>query len=81
MSAEKMKNESIRTLHLVQEVCNLPPESFKIGEKSNDPVAYSSCMNPISGSGAIITNCKHYSHLECLRKYYLQQETAQDNQY
>ena len=38
-------------------------------------------MNPITGSAAIITNCKHYSHLECLRKYYLQQETAQDNQY
>lgn len=26
-------------------------------------------MNPYSGSGAVITNCRHYSHVKCLNHY------------
>ena len=36
-------------------------------------------MNKYTGSGGVLTNCKHYAHLECLSKYHQQQETVNDN--
>jgi hypothetical protein len=38
-------------------------------------------LNPYTGSGAVLTNCKHYSHINCLRKYYEQQEMSYEAQY
>jgi len=36
-------------------------------------------LNKYTGSGGVLTNCKHYAHLECLSKYHQQQETVNDN--
>lgn len=38
-------------------------------------------MNVYSGAGSIINNCKHYSHIECLRDYQQQQATISDHNY
>jgi hypothetical protein len=32
-------------------------------------------MNQLTGTASVIIHCKHYSHLECLRKYYTQQNS------
>ena len=28
-------------------------------------------VNPVNGGGAVISNCKHHSHVKCLSNYYL----------
>ena len=35
-------------------------------------------MNAFSGSGVVITNCKHYSHAKCLNQYCTQQRNAHE---
>jgi hypothetical protein len=36
-----------------------------------------SFLNEYTGAGAVVTQCKHYAHLSCLRKYYLEQTTEE----
>ena len=38
-------------------------------------------INPYTGSGCVLTNCKHFAHLSCLRDYLHEEQTAvgQDN--
>lgn len=36
-------------------------------------------INPYTGSGCVVVNCKHFSHLSCLRDYLHQQQTAAEN--
>ena len=61
---EELKEKSkLHQNELVKTVCNLNEESD----------IFSSFMNQYNGSGSVMTQCKHYAHLECLRKYHLQQ--------
>ena len=35
-------------------------------------------LNAYSGSGVVITNCKHYAHAKCLNQYCTQQRNAHE---
>ena len=38
-------------------------------------------LNSATGAAAIITNCKHHAHIECLQKYRTQQATLPEQDY
>ena len=59
----------LKPLRLVEELCNRLPSNEV--QYSNQAL-HTTFMNPETGSSSILTNCKHYSHVECLRKYHLQ---------
>lgn len=55
------KGFKLKKSYISKIVCNTDKGSF---------------MNEYTGAGAVVTNCKHYAHLSCLRKYYLEQTSA-----
>lgn len=72
---EKLKNPQpnfshhqkfLKPLRLVDEICNRLPQDEV--EYQNQALS-TTFMNPETGSSSIMSNCKHFSHLECLRKF------------
>lgn len=59
------------------------PASYKLQKQAIVKIVCNSdsgYLNEYTGAGSVVTNCKHHSHLSCLRKYYLEQ-TSQEGQY
>jgi hypothetical protein len=58
----------LKPLRLVEEFCDrLPSGAIQYQNKA----LHTTFMNPETGSSSALSNCKHYSHVECLRKYHL----------
>jgi hypothetical protein len=45
------------------------PNTFELTQILTDLAKNINYVNPKSGSGSVITSCKHFSHMECLKKY------------
>ena len=57
-----------------QEIVNHRPKNIeKLDLIADTGLTY---LNSFSGSGVVITNCKHYSHAKCLSHYCSQQRNA-----
>jgi hypothetical protein len=72
--------ETIKLLPLVRTVCNGAPIGHEKTYSSNQSI-YNTYLNDITGSASVINNCKHHAHLECLRKYHLQQASLHEGEY
>lgn len=65
--SSKNSSENEEEDQIVPEITKLP--------KLDIPKVSGKFMNPYTGSSAVMTTCKHYSHRDCLNKYYNQQAT------
>jgi len=65
INSSTFNNYKLKKSDIVKMVCNGGSQSF---------------LNEHTGAGSVVSNCKHYSHISCLRKYYIE-KTTQEGQY
>lgn len=62
----KDKNADLKQLDLVKQISNSGDNTF---------------LNKYTGASSVVSHCKHYSHVSCLKNYRLQQELEEESQY